>query len=147
MFKWHIITLFFIQSSSLVKLLQVSFLFVCFETELSAAQVTESISKNTQCCFEFLSILPMPLPKHQDRKHGPPHLGAFVFFMLWKKGIKDHQAQKQISCFLTFQNYTHIGKKNSLWMESKRTNCTHSFWPYYKPKCARLSTHISKLNS
>lgn len=30
---------------------------------------------------------------------------------LWKKGIKNHQAQKQISCFLTFQNCTHIGKR------------------------------------
>ena len=80
MFKWHIITLF-IQSSSLEALVAVV-LVVCFETELSAAQVTESVAKNTQCCFEFLSILPMPPPKHQDRKHGPPHLDAFVFFML-----------------------------------------------------------------
>lgn len=146
MFKWHIITLFFIQSFSLEALVTV--IFVCvFWNRVSAAQVTWSMAKNTQCCFEFLSILLMPPLKHQDRKHGPPHLDTFVFFMFVKERYKESSSPKANIMLLNFSELHTHWKKNSLWMESNRTNCTHSFWPYYKPNCALLSTHISKFNS
>lgn len=74
--------------------------------------------------------------------------GCFCLLYVVKERYKEPPSTKANIMFLNFSElHTHWKKENSLWMESKRTNCTHSFWPYYKPNCALLSTRISKLNS
>lgn len=96
----------------LLKLLWLSFFCVCLETEVSAAQVTWSIAKNTQCCFEFLSILLMPFSEHQDRKHRPPHPDTFVFFMFVKERYKEPSSPKANIMFLNFSElHTHWKKE------------------------------------